>query len=690
MQSLQESKLGRGMSFVVHRAAVIKALLCVLLFAVCVPVWAQSSWVQIGPEGGDVRALAFDPRNPDHILLGTSAGQLYQSRNAGASWSRFRHFGTGDDYVLDNIAFDPKDPKTIYVAAWSVEAESNGDLFRSRDGGHSWQLIPYMRGKSIRAMALADSDPRIVTVGALDGVFRSTDSGDTWVRISPEGHAEIKNIESIAVDPKNPQVVYAGTWHLPWKTEDGGKTWHNIKKGVIDDSDVFSIIIDHNNPSVVFASACSGIYKSESAGELFHKITGIPATARRTRVLQQDPANSNVVYAGTTEGLWKSLDAGKTFSRITPGNYIINDVMVDPRNPNRVLIATDRSGVLASNDGMKTFAASNTGFSHRQVSTVVVDGKDSSTVYAGVLNDKDFGGVFVTHNSGVNWAQQSEGLAGRDVFSIVQTSEGSLLAGTNRGIFKFDPTGRQWRPASTVLTEKKIAAIKARKVKGKLIAGKPSKSEWIRSELNIRVTQMQSAGGLVFASTTNGFYRSRDEGKSWMGGPIAAQSYFIAISASGSTVAVATPKAVMVSTDSGETWAPADIPGWVNRIYRVTIAPDNSLWLTSREGALRSTDNGKHWDHVMSGLPPHDVFNIEVDRKGNRLLATAMGTDAVYESRNEGRTWTVATASGFNLRGAINFNGHLLAATAFNGLVMQQGSDTERAAVNQATPGGQN
>ena len=120
-----------------------------------------------------------------------------------------------------------------------------------------------------------------------------------------------KNVESIAIEPANPDVIYAGTWHLPWKTSDGGKTWHNIKAGLIDDSDIFSIIIDPARPEVVYASACSGIYKSESGGEIFHKIQGIPFSARRTRVLKQDPANSSVVYAGTTEGLWKTSNAGK-------------------------------------------------------------------------------------------------------------------------------------------------------------------------------------------------------------------------------------------------------------------------------------------------------------------------------------------------------------------------------------------
>ncbi len=92
-------------------------------------------------------------------------------------------------------------------------------------------------------------------------------------------------IESLAIDPADPDIVYAGTWHLPWKTTDGGKSWHNIKRGVIDDSDVFSIIIDPDKPRIVYASACSGIYKSENAGELFRKIQGIPVhSAKDARV----------------------------------------------------------------------------------------------------------------------------------------------------------------------------------------------------------------------------------------------------------------------------------------------------------------------------------------------------------------------------------------------------------------------
>ena len=174
-------------------------------------------------------------------------------------------------------------------------------------------------------------------------------------------------------------MVYAGTWHLAWKTADGGANWQHINKGMIDDSDVFSIIVDSTNPSVVFASACSGIYKSDTAGDLFRKIQGIPFSARRTRVLKQDPSNPATVYAGTTEGLWKTHGRGKTWKHVTNPEVVVNDVMVDPRNSNRVLLATDRSGVLASDDGAQTFAASNHGYTHRYVSSILADKNDPNT-----------------------------------------------------------------------------------------------------------------------------------------------------------------------------------------------------------------------------------------------------------------------------------------------------------------------
>ncbi len=661
------------------------AVFVVLLLAVNFA--SATTWKELGPDGGDARSLAYDPHNPDRILLGTSSGQLYESEDAGKTWLRLAQIGEGDDYVLDNIAFDPADSKTIYVAVWSVERQRDaGDLYVTHDSGKTWKTIESMRGKSIRALTIAPSNPKILVAGALDGVYRSSDGAKSWHRISPENHAEIKNIESIAIDPKNPDVIYAGTWHLPWKTEDGGQNWHSIKQGVIDDSDVFSIIVDFSNPANVFASACSGIYKSETSGQQFHKIQGIPMTARRTRVLQQDPVNPQVVYAGTTEGLYKTVDGGKTFKLMTPKNVIVNDVSVDPRDPKRVLLATDRSGVLSSDNGGESFEPANRGYAHRQVSSFLVDGKDPDTIYAGLLNDRDFGGVYVSHDAGATWKQMSKGLKDRDVFTLQQDAEGTLFAGTNHGIMDFSRKTELWEPASVVVKEKIIPAPKtvaktaaARKAAAAK-AAKP-KIEYEKSELVSQVSQLAFTPSFWFAATSTGVYTSHDQGKMWHHVELDGETRFLTVSATEEKALAATALTAFISSDHGEKWAEIPVPKFVSGIYSVTVAPDQSLWLATQQGALRSIDDGKTWEHVTNGLPWKQVLTVSVDPANHRMLATTRDGHGVYSSTDNGSTWHNSSDSGLLIRSAISYRGGYLAATAFNGLEM----DTTNVSTAQVT-----
>jgi photosystem II stability/assembly factor-like uncharacterized protein len=653
-----------------------RLVLCLLL-PLSLPAWPQTArpaWTVLGPEGGDARSLALDPRDPSRVYLGTSAGQLYVSQDAGAHWNRLAYLGGRNDYVLDHVIVDPADSSHIYVAAWSIEDNSAGDLFVTRDGGKTWNTLPALHGKSIRSFAMAASDPKILVAGTLDGVFRSRDAGQTWERISPANHAEIKNIESLAVDPGNPDVIYAGTWHLPWKTDDGGRNWHSIKNGVIDDSDVFSIIVDPVDTRIVYASACSGIYKSESAGELFHKVQGMPFSARRTRVLRQDPSNSLIVYAGTTEGLWKSTDAGATWGRITPPNVIVNDVSVDPVNPARLLLATDRGGILASNDSGQSFTPSNSGFSHRQVASVVTGRGDPATLYAGVVNDKEFGGVFVSHDGGAHWQQMNAGLSGDDIFSLAQAESGELLAGTNRGVLLYDPKTARWQPANLVLNEK-ITTIARRVPKSK----KPKlieKREVVRGEIRGRVTQVAVTPREWLAATAMGLFVSLDQGRSWHGGPVIGQQDFFSVAATGDEVAAATPSGVSLSHDGGKTWTVASVPSYVTRIFGVTLAP-NRLWIMTREGAFYSPDSGQTWSHIIVGIPGMQAVSIHYDAAAERTLAVASNGE-VFASRDDGATWTRAADAGWPLRSVRIAGNRLLGITPFSGIVASPVASAEQ------------
>jgi len=657
------------------KSASLKLLIILMLASICAFAAGTRQWTVLGPDGGDVRSLAYDPQNPGRVFLGTSTGVIFVSEDGGHSWSRFAKLGAGDDYVLDHIAFDPQNSKTILVSAWSVQDQNAGDIFRTHNGGKDWEVLSAMHGKSVRAMAISGSDHKVVVAGALDGVYRSTDGGNNWQRISPNDGI-VKNIESIAVDPKDPNVVYAGTWHLAWKTSDGGANWQHINKGMIDDSDVFSIIVSSANPSEVFASACSGIYKSVSGGDLFEKIKGIPFTARRTRVLKQDPSNPAIVYAGTTEGLWKSVDEGKNWKRVSGPEVVVNDVLVDPRNSQRVLLATDRSGVLASDDAAATFTSSNHGYAHRYVSAILADSKEPDTVYIGLVNDREFGGVFFTHDGGRTWQQKSSGLDGRDVFTLKQASNGTLVAGTNKGVFELTEGGSTWHPINEVVVAKTVSrTVTLKSGKKKTVSSTAS----TRSVLDGRVNDTDLGPTRWFAATSSGLFTSKDHGKIWVGGPVAGEKDFVSVQSQDGLVVAATRSAVLVSEDSGAAWQSARLASYAINIRSVTVAPDGQIFIATREGAFHSADSGKSWNHIVAGLPDKDITSVTYDGSHKRLLAISGQTGVVFESTDGGYTWQRGPDSGYPLRHISVVHGRYVAATPFDGVIAQPENESQSA-----------
>ena len=687
----------------------VVALLPFLCFA--------ADWQLIGPEGGNVRSLAYDPSDPNRIILGTSAGQLFISQDGGESWSIFAHLGPGEDYVFDHVIFDPTNPQTVYAAAWGLFAD--GGAFRSDDGGRTWRELMGVHGLSIRAMSMAPSDHNTLVIGAVDGVYRSRDGGATWERISPENplaienHSSLKNFVSVAIDPQNPDTIYAGTQHLPWKTTDGGAHWHNLKEGILDDSDVFSIIVDPKKPSRVYASACSGIYLSENGAELFHRVQGLPHSAIRTRVLKQDPQRPSTVYAGTTGGLWKTTDSGAKWSLVSSPNVIVNDVLIDPRNPERVLLATDRRGVLVSNDGFAHYTASNRGFTHRVVGGVLADRKDPNRLYVGVLNDKDEGGFFISDDSGRSWRQSNRGLDQRDILALQQAESGELFVGTNHGIFSLASLSGTWTPAKMIWgpvpewqpkppepeppAVKPKATPKSSKTPSATAHRKttPAKPKTppepvIPLATAPRVRSLQMGNKAWFAATDEGLFISVDQGRKWYGQPVQGESNFSFISSyDDGTVTLASPKGAYISHDDGKTWAVLTLPSYISGVYSLTVAPGSGWWLGTRQGAMRSTDGGQTWHYMLGGLPRNDVLVVHYDAAGQRLLATALHAHGVFQSKDGGQTWQTTPEASVSIRSAMNFQGRLLGASAHNGLLLEQGkvgvSESARAGEGKAS-----
>ncbi len=649
---------------------------------------SAATWFPLGPFGGDARSFATDPADSRHLFLGTATGWIYDSHDGGEHWTRVSQISKRNDLVIDHILADQSNPKRLIVGTYTVDHLGDGGIFISEDYGKNWYSQAEMRGQSVRSLARSVSDPKQIVAGTVSGgIFRTKDNGVHWTQISPEGSTEIKEVQSIAIDPTDPDVIYAGTWHLPWKTTDGGKTWSNIKQGIIDDSDVFSIIVDPKNPKVVYASACSGIYKSADAGELFHKVQGIPSTARRTRKLEQDPGNLDTVFAGTTEGLYRTLDAGSHWDRLTPANVIVNDVYVDPKNSGHVLIATDRGGVLRSEDAGTTFGSSNEGFSARQVTAYAADSQHPGTVYVGVVNDKATGGVFQSTDGGVRWQQQSEGLGGRDVFSLLSLEDGTLLAGTGHGVFRL--AEGTWSDSSAleggpVLDRGETPSKKdvilpaptrlvspapqkhgagAGKGTGKKMrpAAKPSISPAAAHQTR---TGRAARSGKLLRTTAPGHAPARHGArlvnvKGRAHSPVSPSRHTVLRSPAGPPA----PLKPVVARASQVTAAKPIVvkPSPVNRLDAVVYSMARSremLFVGTSSGLLRSVDLGQHWTAVASLAMP-DVHSVSVMRPATNgaeapaPMVLVAGLQRLALSPDGGASWdTVALPADLTQIGA--------------------------------------
>jgi len=665
-------------------SALMLCLFSGLTLAVAAPLAESQTrpvmWRSIGPYGGDARAFAAVPGEPGHLYLGDTDNWIFESRDDGASWQRLSRVGDANDpgdLVVDSLVVDAADHGTLFVGAWRL-GQPDGGLYVSHDGGKSWLDIPALKGQSVLSLAQAPSNADVLVAGSLKGVYRSRDHGATWDLISPPAEnplsREIHEVESLAIDPRKPEVIYAGTWHLPWKTSDDGAHWRNIKQGVIDDSDVFSIILDPERPSVVYASACSGIYKSENGGDLFHKIQGIPSTARRTRVLMQDTHHREVVYAGTTEGLYRTRDAGHDWQRLTGADVIINDIYLDPDRPGHILLATDRSGVLASDDGGATFAQSNQGFSARKVEALVADHRDPRRILAGVVNDKTYGGVFLTADSGTSWTQVANGLDGRDVFTLAQSKDGTVLAGTSHGIFALetgDGSGKEgdgphWVMRSSIVNSG--TKIVSESVNGKRV-NRIENITLPAREMGSRVADFDLSGDVWLAATAEGLFTSKDQGATWQGGLVMGSAEYHSVAVWDGEMLAARRAGLVFSKDQGKSWDPMGIPSKIKDIRKIAFSKDGELWIGAGDGIYFSRDKGANW-FWLEKIPIWDVGDLAQDAKTGRMLATSRSNQTLFSIDPKTLQYT-STPTGFRLFMARSAGGMRFAASLQDGVLAE-------------------
>jgi photosystem II stability/assembly factor-like uncharacterized protein len=596
----------------------LRLLISLVCFALVGPAARGQSWSPVGPPGGDVRSLAVDPRNPHVLYLGTADGLLFRSEDAGHRWQRLSPGFPKRGMSIDDLWVDPRG--RVLAGHWAVDG-SGGGVGRSLDGGHTFKLLPGVDGQVVKALAYAPSNPDVLAVGTATGVLRSDDGGDTWRRISPEGHAEIRNLDSVAFDPVDPEVLYVGTWHLPWKTEDGGRSWKPIATGMIADSDVMTLTVDRRSPRSLYATACSGMYRSGDGAARWTKIAGIPSSSRRTRAFAQDPERPDTFFAGTTEGLWLSLNGTTSWRLVTAKELVVNALVVLPGGT--VLAGCDGAGVIRSEDGGQGWASSNDGFSSRFVSRVVFD-TAGRRVVAGILGDRRHGGVLVAPRLEGPWSELALGLDGREVLALA-VSESGVVAGTDDGIYQ--AADKLWTRLKTV-------------TRG--------------MDLHPRVNDLVALpGGRLLAATSKGLLRSADGGATWRLQLLGLATEVRAVGASSRTpglVLSATALGIFRSTDAGESWQRISQGPDDPFVRAIALLPGNDrvAFSLTPTGLFRSPDGGQSWTRRGAGLPFSDITGLALDPDGRTLYAADFAGNGLFRSDDAGESWRAFSGDGLS------------------------------------------
>ncbi|MDP9409423.1 MAG: hypothetical protein M3R38_33245 [Actinomycetota bacterium] len=265
-------------------------------------------------EGRGARCLAVDPEDPDVLYVGTSDEGLFKSEDGGVSWEKL----SGIEHPrVTAVAVSPTDG-AVYAGT------EPSALFVSRDGGASWRELEGLRNlpsaptwsfpprpwtSHVRAVALSHSDPNLVVAGIeLGGVVRSADGGETWQDQRPGAYADC---HSLATHPEAPELVYEAGGGGFAESRDFGESWEATDEGM-KLRYAWGLAVDAEDPTLVYASAASGPGRAHGSGPsdaaMYRRVgegrweAVLEGLAAFPYALCSDPGVPGALYAGLGDG----------------------------------------------------------------------------------------------------------------------------------------------------------------------------------------------------------------------------------------------------------------------------------------------------------------------------------------------------------------------------------------------------
>jgi photosystem II stability/assembly factor-like uncharacterized protein len=375
-----------------------------------------------------------------------SSGSAFISKiNAEGTALIYSTYLGGDSYDIANaIALDSQGNAYLAGQTSSINfplvnpLKQKTNLYQTTNSGANWTPKPTGISSSIRSLAFDPTMPSTLYAGTYNGLYQSTDSGNTWARTGNAGIPANRTFLNVYVDPTQPSTIYAGTQTAGMlKSTNRGDTWTQVNLGNNNTSGRVMAFAP-SNPSTIYITCTNKICKSVDGGNTWSS-AGAGLFANESQVIAVDPTNSSIVYSGTFGGgVYKTTDGGNTWNAInsgleaTFGNYITS-LAIDPLTPSTIYVgsgyANNSGAIFKSVNGGGNWTAINNGVpSNYQINALLIDANSSSTLYAATAG----GGILKTTNAGGNWTPVNSGLWYTFVYALVAnpSAPSTLFSGT--------------------------------------------------------------------------------------------------------------------------------------------------------------------------------------------------------------------------------------------------------------------
>ena len=633
-------------------------------------------WEFVGPlnTGGRITDVEIPLNDANTYYVGTASGGIFKTIDGGATFNPI--FDDQEILSIGDMQLSKTNPNTIWVGTGEVNAGGgslayDGDgVYRSTDGGMSWEPRGLPNVGSVGKVLIDPNDDNTIFVGAMGplfkndpnrGVYKTTDGGASWNQVL--FISDKTGIIDMAIHPTNGAIVYAAAWQRErrpnnriyggeesglYKSIDGGLTWTQMTSGLPSQGAQkgrISITISESNPAVLYARYADalgniqGVYRSADGGESWETRNSSQLTNVGFhwwfRGIYVDPTNEDIIY-NVDFRVQKSTDGGQSWSNSFSNVHVDQHAMAfSPNNPQNILLGND-GGLYESQNGGNT-SLKYTTLPITQLYRFHVDAQDDSKIYAGAQDnntirtttgDTDnwnpiYGGdgfqpLVDPNNTNVIYALSQRGNLGKSI------NDGASFSGAMSGISNSDR--KNWDTP---------------------IAFDPSDSQTLYYGANRLYKTTNAAGNwsVISPDLTDGPY----EGNLTFGTIIS-----ISVSAINSNV-------IYVGTDDGNLWTTdnggafwsnisASLPNrWVTSVL---ADPDdvNTVYATYsgyRFGenlghVFKSENSGATWEDISGGIPDIPINDIVKDSYGNLFVATDVG---VVASSDQGNSWNVLAAN---------------------------------------------